>query len=62
MTPLPSRSDELMPVAHYPAAANACATKFWRAYPHRMIAGGIGPLPQEQAFGDVVLQLGRRGT
>jgi hypothetical protein len=61
MTPLPSRSDEVMPVAHYPAAANACATKFWRAYSHRMVAGSIG-LPQEQAFGDAILQLGRSGT
>jgi hypothetical protein len=61
MTPLSSAPTKVMPVAHHPAA-NVCATKFWRAYPHRMIAGGIGPLPQEQAFGDVVLQLGRRGT
>jgi hypothetical protein len=60
MTPLSSAPTKVMPVAHHPAA-NACATKFWRAYSHRMMAGSIG-LPQEQAFGDAILQLGRSGT
>jgi hypothetical protein len=59
MTPLSSAPTK-EPVAHHPAA-NACATKFWRAYSHRMIAGSIG-LPQEQAFADAGLQLGRSGT
>jgi hypothetical protein len=50
-----------MHVAHHPAA-RACAAKFSRGYSHRMIAGGIGLPPQEQAFVDAALQAGGRGT
>jgi hypothetical protein len=49
----------MMPVAHHPAAS---ATKFSGAYSHQMIAGGIGLLPQEQAFTDAVLQAGGSRT
>jgi hypothetical protein len=61
MTPLSSAPTKVMPVAQHPAAS-ACATKFSGAYSHRMIAGGIGLLPQEEAFADAVLQTGGRGT
>ena len=61
MTPLSSAPAKVMPVAHHPVAS-ARATEFSRAYSHRMIAGGIGLLPQEQAFSDAVLQLERSGT
>ena len=61
MTPLSSAPTKVMPVAHH-SAASACATKFSRPYSHRMIAGGIGLLPQEQAFADAALQAGGSGT
>jgi hypothetical protein len=53
-----------MAVAHDPAAS-ARTMKFSRAYSHRTIGGGIGhSFPQEalEAFADVVLQAGGRGT
>jgi hypothetical protein len=50
-----------MPVSHH-HAASAGATKFWRAYSHRMIAGGSGLPPQERAFADAVAQAGGSGT
>jgi hypothetical protein len=52
-------SMRVWPVAHHPAAS-ACTMK--RAYSHLMIAGGIGLLPQEQAFADAVLHAGGSGT
>ena len=57
-------STTVWPVAHHPAAC-ACATKFSRAYSHRMIpvdSGLSGLVPQEQSFADAVLQAGGSGT
>jgi hypothetical protein len=61
MTPLSSVPTRMMPVAHY-HPASARAAKFWRAYSHRMIAGGSGLPPQSRAFADAVVQTGGSGT
>jgi len=61
MTPLSSAPTKVMPVAHH-HAASAFATKFWRAYSHRLIAGGSGLPPQERALADAVVQADGSGT
>jgi hypothetical protein len=61
MTPSSSAPKNVLHVAHHPAAS-ACAAKFLRPCPPWMIAGGVGLVPQDQAFGHAVLQAGGTGT
>jgi hypothetical protein len=61
MTPLSSAPTKVMPVARG-LVASACATKILALVFAPDDRGGIGLLPQEQAFADAVPQVGNGAT